>query len=62
MAADRLAELSARLDRLESGFGDTSDICTAQNPHQTMRWDRMQYWCSCGKQYMKDGRGGLREV
>jgi len=55
------ADILARLDALERG-GVGGGQCAAANPHQTMRWDKIQYWCTCGKQYMKDGRGGLREV
>lgn len=55
-----VASIISRLDRLERGGGGGQ--CTADNPHDTMTWDRRQYRCRCGKQYMKDGLGGLREV
>lgn len=53
-----ILQLRARLDALERG--DVSQ-CTAANPHDNMTFDRVQYTCRCGKVYLKDGRGGLRE-
>ena len=53
-----ILELRARLDALEGGG---LRKCTAENPHDGMMYDRVQYVCRCGQIYLKDGRGGLRE-
>jgi len=38
--------------------------CRAEFPHDTLVYVRgpNTYHCRCGKTYMKDGRGGLREA
>lgn len=60
MAADRMAEIEQRLATLEGGGAGSR--CTAQNPHDTLTWDRRQYTCRCGQIYRKDGYGGLMEA
>lgn len=41
-----------------------SYACTADNPHDTLSFQRgpMLYRCRCGKLYLKDGKGGLRDA
>jgi len=57
----RFSQIETRLDGLERGAGVPGEQCTATNPHDGMMYDRIQYTCRCGKVYLKNGRGGLRE-
>ena len=62
MASERMGEIETRLAALEGVKAATGGQCTASNPHDTLSWDRRRYLCRCGKVYMKDGLGALREV
>lgn len=67
MATDLEKELLARLSNLEKVVQAATPglRCTAASPHHGklvfQRGDNV-YHCECGKQYRKDGKGGLQEV
>jgi len=60
--ADEIAHIVTRLNALEGATGNPAAQCTAQAPHDTLSYDRRRYVCRCGKIYMKDGFGGLRDA
>jgi len=62
MANDPIAQILTRLELLEGAGAAAGGQCSAQFPHDTLRYDRRRYLCACGKRYTKDGIGGLMEV
>jgi len=60
-----LAGLEEVIERAIGRIMPPADLqCTSDNPHDTMTFQRGPnvYHCRCGRQYEKDGRGGLKVV
>ncbi len=63
---ERLEALEGKVESLEVRSGGTpGGQCSAEMPHPEglvyMRGPN-RYQCRCGKAYLKDGAGGLKEV